>query len=512
VRSDGADGQGQTAHEQGRALSNTVVAIGLALTALIAVLQQSNATTERRLMFDAASARLQQGVVDQVDLEISEFESGNNFIAATHPGPIEEYKAFFVNEVELLSEDDPGVIFLELANSNEIDQLIEREHNLGNPDFAVTLFPGTTSERSVLTRLAREVRIFGVPLLGLDVTTLRNQLLPPVLDGSEFEMFIVSADDLASFISPTRQQNVTVYGDYVQFLVGSVTDPSGEFLGYSIRFQPVATLYDSFNGDEWDNLNMEIFVDDFVDPIGGRVGEDSPARTDAELLSSREVTTTSLNWRIDVWADEDFGDSSGIFFGQIWVWVAGIVLTAVGYAATLRRRRHQQRLNTAQFELAHARTLAQTDALTGLLNRNGLIDAARQVPLEQPATVFFIDLDGFKSVNDSDGHEHGDHVLRAVAVELRSIFRSKDLVARLGGDEFVVFTEHGEDTSYVDSASTRITEAVSCIDSRVTCSLGIASRTSEQRTDVKGLMRAADAAMYTAKRDGGDRFAVHKHR
>ncbi len=496
------------AQGHGRALSRVVVAFGLALTLLIALLQQSNARNEREIMFDAASDRIELGVVDRVDFQISEFDSGNNFIAATHPGPIEEYQDFFTSEVDMLTDQDPGVLFIELVSLDQIDQLVERERSLGNPDFDVTLFPGTSEERTILTRVARDAEVFGIPLLGLDATTLRAQLLPTEIDGAGFEMFVVGSDDLASFISPTERQTVPEYGDYVQFLVGGVSDSSGEFLGYSIKFQPVNNLYGGFTEQEWDHLSMELFVDGIEGPIGGRRSETAPDLADAELRSSRLVTTAGLNWRIEVWADSGFGRSSGLFIDELWVWLAGTLLTVVAYAATVRRRRQRERLDAAHFELAHARTLAQTDALTGLLNRNGLIDSARQVGLDQPASVFFIDLDGFKSVNDSDGHAAGDQVLRSVAVELRSIFRSNDLVARIGGDEFVVFTQHGDDVRYLAKASGRITEAVSTIDERVTCSIGVASRTATQRTDVKDLMRAADAAMYEAKRDGGDRYAI----
>lgn len=122
--------------------------------------------------------------------------------------------------------------------------------------------------------------------------------------------------------------------------------------------------------------------------------------------------------------------------------------------------------------------------------------------------MFFIDLDGFKLVNDTAGHEMGDQVLRAVAAELRTIFRAEDLVSRLGGDEFVVFTRQRGTLHDVQAISARITGAISTIDERVTCSLGVASRNRGQATDVKDLIRAADAAMYEAKRSGGDQFAV----
>jgi len=99
---------------------------------------------------------------------------------------------------------------------------------------------------------------------------------------------------------------------------------------------------------------------------------------------------------------------------------------------------------------------ADHDPLTGLLNRTGLERELAAEPVD-PGTrwVLYLDLDGFKPVNDTYGHHVGDDVLRVVAERLLGTVRRTDLVARLGGDEFVVVT--GED---VDDAAHRITEAV----------------------------------------------------
>ena len=439
-----------------RGISHVVLVLGLVLTALVALLEQSNAQNQKEIMFDAAAAHVQEDLVNSVDSRIQEFQTGINFIAATHPGPLDQYQDFFTREVMAVMDNDPGVLFLEFIPTDDSDKLIERERRLGNNDFELTLLPSTSQERVILTRLARDATVFELPLLGLDVTALQKQLLPERVGPNGFELFIVPSADLTAFVSSGDLWDER-YGDYenhTAFLIGAVTDEEGTLLGYSVYFQTVNGLLENVTDQDLDNLSVELFVEGIDEPIAGLQSPDAPALDAAAQRASREVTTTSLRWRIDVWADDGFGPSTGLF-DQVWVWIIGTLVTVAAYAASIRRQRNRLHLDNARFELAHARTLAQTDALTGLLNRNGLVEAARQIPEDGAATVFFIDLDGFKAVNDSGGHDLGDQVLRSVAAELRSIFRTDDLVSRMGGDEFVVFTMRAGTSDYIKTISAR---------------------------------------------------------
>jgi diguanylate cyclase (GGDEF)-like protein len=153
---------------------------------------------------------------------------------------------------------------------------------------------------------------------------------------------------------------------------------------------------------------------------------------------------------------------------------------------------------------------AWTDALTGLPNRALLRDrlasvVARAHRYDSIAGVLFIDLDGFKQVNDSIGHAGGDLLLRRVAERLQSAVRVCDTVARLGGDEFVVALEnlgHPADAEAVaDCIRARIEhpfrirgQAV-----QISASIGIALL-GVHADDVDGLLRHADSRMYEAKR------------
>jgi diguanylate cyclase (GGDEF)-like protein/PAS domain S-box-containing protein len=169
-----------------------------------------------------------------------------------------------------------------------------------------------------------------------------------------------------------------------------------------------------------------------------------------------------------------------------------------------------------QDELEH---LAIHDALTGLSNRILLRERLEQsIALahryERPFSVAFIDLDNFKLINDSLGHDIGDQVLRIAGERLSACIREGDTVARLGGDEFILLVaEHRQDDSSLRVAQ-RVISAISepfVIDQRefkVTCSLGIASFPHDG-TDADTLLRNADTAMYRAKDLGRNTFQLY---
>lgn len=162
--------------------------------------------------------------------------------------------------------------------------------------------------------------------------------------------------------------------------------------------------------------------------------------------------------------------------------------------------------------------LARTDALTGLTNRHALPVALDQALAAaerdgRPLGVLFIDLDRFKAINDSLGHEAGDQVLVEAAQRLRSRLRASDIVARIGGDEFVVALTGMQDEADAARVALQIVQAMSepfTVDSGahgvlrayVTPSIGIASFPRDGRRAAE-LLRLADIAMYHAKGDGG---------
>ena len=167
---------------------------------------------------------------------------------------------------------------------------------------------------------------------------------------------------------------------------------------------------------------------------------------------------------------------------------------------------------------AGAARRASRDALTGLSNRDALFErlgGAMGGEAERAAAlqVLFIDLDGFKAINDSLGHHVGDALLAEVARRLAGAVRAGDEVARLGGDEFVVVVGHGAGVEAATTVAGSILRALrepfvlDRVPHRLSASIGIAVWPRDA-ADPAALIQRADSAMYHAKANGGDGFAV----
>ena len=218
--------------------------------------------------------------------------------------------------------------------------------------------------------------------------------------------------------------------------------------------------------------------------------------------------------------DELRGDSLGMLVAG-----ATIVLLAITSFTSAIDARMQDQAAVLAASLQHANTelkqLAFKDPLTGLANRllfDDRVNAAVERCTRDAASlaILFIDLDGFKPVNDSFGHGFGDDVLREMARRLALQVRTADTVARVGGDEFVLLLEGNPDATAAALVAQRIIDALvkpvvqHDHEVRLSCSIGIAMFPADGPRD-KWLTNA-DAAMYAAKRMGGNRcafFAPH---
>jgi diguanylate cyclase (GGDEF)-like protein/PAS domain S-box-containing protein len=186
--------------------------------------------------------------------------------------------------------------------------------------------------------------------------------------------------------------------------------------------------------------------------------------------------------------------------------IGGIVINA--HDITDRKR--------VEAELSHQ---AFHDSLTGLANRSLVQDRINHALLRRAApgaqvSVIFCDLDGFKTVNDSLGHDTGDQVLQTTAQRLVRVVRPADTVARMGGDEFVVLVD-GATVDEATALAHRLLLALKdpmTIDGTalvMTASLGLASADPGGRISADELLRAADTAMYEAKGAGRDRVIIY---
>lgn len=227
---------------------------------------------------------------------------------------------------------------------------------------------------------------------------------------------------------------------------------------------------------------------------GEMVGRDDERRT----VNGRELI---LSWHIRPWADA---------FGRL----GGYIFTTVDNTESTRLR--QQVAQAVERE----NQLAYSDALTGLPNRQlfndrlnmALAQAYRQLG---KVALFFLDLDGFKGVNDNLGHDAGDLLLKQVAERLKACVRTTDTVARLGGDEFTIILAI-RDKKDAEQVAAKVLEAVRApydlngkVADKVGTSIGIALYPMDG-SQAADLMRKADNAMYTAKQAGKNayRFAT----
>jgi diguanylate cyclase (GGDEF)-like protein len=176
---------------------------------------------------------------------------------------------------------------------------------------------------------------------------------------------------------------------------------------------------------------------------------------------------------------------------------------------------------TAQIQAEKALAYqALHDPLTGLANRLALMDRLAQalVAMERhrsPLAVLFVDLDNFKEINDSFGHDAGDLVLSEIGRRLTSVARRSDTVARLGGDEFVLLCPEMDRPTGPESIGSRIVRTVAAPyaeggrDLSVTCSVGIAV-TSDPAVEPEQMIHDADVTMFEAKKAGRNRHHMHR--
>ena len=273
---------------------------------------------------------------------------------------------------------------------------------------------------------------------------------------------------------------------------------------------------------------------DVIDYVATVVGADAD-ETDAAMTTSswdgvrrwtsaRELYGFPLAVLVGLSVDEQMAGAhreSRVYMG----WAAlGSVLVVVltGLLGRLSRQLVQGRMREGEIKVEHAQRLeylAYHDGLTGLPNRgmfskllgHSISEAHRY---ERRLAVAFLDLDRFKQINDTLGHEAGDLLLKEVAIRLKGCVRDSDTVARLGGDEFVVLLPNLEDEKYAAVVAQKILSATAKPymlmgqEFRVTASVGI-STYPQDGLDEQTLTKNADIAMYQAKAEGKNTFQFY---
>ncbi|HEY0488813.1 MAG TPA: EAL domain-containing protein [Telluria sp.] len=228
-------------------------------------------------------------------------------------------------------------------------------------------------------------------------------------------------------------------------------------------------------------------------------------------------------------------DKRGKWQGEVWTkrkngteYPAWLTVTAVRDAAGRTTNYVATQADITQQKLAQDEImqLANYDALTGLPNRRLLLERLQHClsvsnRSNQAAALLFLDLDNFKDLNDTRGHEVGDQLLKQVAQRILGCVRQGDTVARLGGDEFVILLEsigerEDEAAEHAAAIGWKIIRVIGepfdigAASHHATCSIGATLRI-DHATDIDDLMKRGDLAMYEAKRDGRNTLRFFHH-
>ncbi|MGP8177017.1 MAG: putative bifunctional diguanylate cyclase/phosphodiesterase [Steroidobacteraceae bacterium] len=243
--------------------------------------------------------------------------------------------------------------------------------------------------------------------------------------------------------------------------------------------------------------------------------------------SARELYGFPLAVLVGLSADEQLAIAHRETLTFLWraVFASILVIVLTALLGRMSWQLAQSRIRESESKLAHAQRveyLAYHDGLTGLPNRSMFnkllsqsISEARRY--DRRLAVAFLDLDRFKQINDTLGHEAGDQLLQEVANRLKACVRESDAVDRLGGDEFVVLLPELGDSKYAASVAQKILSVIARPftlighEFRVTASIGI-SAYPQDGLDEQTLTKNADIAMYQAKAEGKNNFQFYSEK
>ncbi len=294
-------------------------------------------------------------------------------------------------------------------------------------------------------------------------------------------------------------------------LASGVNDES-PFTGWVLAFVDPTEIYPALPSTRDISLQVK-------DVESNRLVIEETAEPISDMSSTFQFSVGQRNREVVVAATPAFlnsvGDQSNAARAAVLVANIQIVIMLLGLVVLMQRTRRKR-----EVKLTHQ---AAHDVLTGLPNRYFLEEwldhkVKNSGKVEQKVAVLFIDLDGFKAINDTLGHQKGDEFLIAIAQRLQKEVREKDILARLGGDEFIVVLDEVGDESQAMRIAERLIEVVRfpvMLDSGPVCvsaSIGIAISQLDPSSDSSSVIRFADAAMYAAKENKDERIRVFDHK
>lgn len=478
-----------------------VFASGLLLLCFYVSLRSSAAEALAAERFAGEAERMENRLSSEISARMTEFDVGVDFVSSRPSVDADELHAFFDRRTQLdygLSEDI-GFLVLQSILATELDAFIE-ESRVDRPQFEVfNPVPDDAEERLIITYVEHDVPVFGRSFVGFDITAVHKSFLPADLtDAEAIYAQVTPAEEyvLVGFGQPF--QSPTDFEPAVVLLMAPFSSAGGGDHGFAVKVISVQSLIESVEADLVPELTLAAKLSDSELPAAFI---DRRSTLDTARSARLEVSGTSRREAVDLDPLTITLTASSHYERPSFAasWLIGIFFCVLAASAVFWRRRQSTRLAQAALDVEIAKALSETDPLTGVLNRQG-IRAALENANRSTGTVLFIDLDRFKSINDTDGHQRGDEVLRQFANVLQSLVRPFDLISRFGGDEFLVVLEWTSDDGRVDQLIRELQHRSRQIDERLSCSVGVSQLAAGDPRSFEEVIAEADQRMYENKR------------
>lgn len=460
-------------------------------------------TTQIQRAFDARAAKVQQEINQEVSRYVNLVSTiGAFFNASDTVGP-QEFQDF----VKGLGTEETypgikGIAYAQRMDGTEQQKFIEGASQLGATldvkpssapgDAAVLLYLNQTSDQA-----PRGLNAYVVPG-GREGLTQAAETGKTI--SSEPMQYVVEGIDTSGYVLAFAVQGGTP--------ITLDSNIGAKNTGWVLAFVDPASVYPVLPSLKDINLSSTDLEtgNKTVDNVTGSDTEFSTTFTYSVGERQRVATITATPEFVN--ASHEEGSALRYAFLVANIQVVAVLLGIVLLMHKSRRRREQN--------LTHQ---AGHDILTGLPNRFYLERwleerVAAHGKKQQRVAVLFIDLDGFKAINDTLGHQMGDEFLVAISERLQKEVRGHDVLARLGGDEFIVVLDEVTDETQATRIAQRLIEVVRfpvVLDSGPVCvgaSIGIAITQLDSNSDSASVIRFADAAMYAAKEDKNERIRV----
>jgi diguanylate cyclase (GGDEF)-like protein/PAS domain S-box-containing protein len=491
------------------------------------------------------------GTLDILNLRLAARQLASAMRAASSYGRMELAEAEAQATIENLAEavvvfDGEGTVLRHNAAAERVLGLSKQQVEAWaseEPVFAVDVDENELSyeerpvRRSLRTGVPERDVVVGVGRLGVDRRWISMTVtLVAGSRGPQVERCILSARDVTQLQrSELEQREYARQLSSLHLIASQVTKSGKEQIEAALALCREELDLDWAYIGVIDDARAELVIESSV----GSDGESGPQAVGARLSLDRTLIGRVLASR-DVLAIADLAplleNEPSVVVNGSWgayiavpIWVADRVYGAIGFtshrarpngflaserdfvritgdliASAIERRVQRERLDA----------LAHSDALTGLPNRLVFEDRLARTLLaakryEEAFAVLYVDLDGFKGINDTYGHGAGDEVLRTVARRLEAVVRESDTVARIGGDEFLILAPKVRTWSDASDLAWRVVEAmrvpIAINGSLRTMSASVgASVYPEDAGDAEMMVRRADAALYRAKSTGKD--------